>query len=311
MGAGSSTLGTDYEIKNAAVTAVYATQIGTDSGVVAFRHGTDTLSYNDFTTSGHTLTVGSERNYAINGFLPLVLYISSGLVLAAADSGDSNAVKVYLPGVGDVKALGISAGRALGETAYVTGWSNSGELTLSVIDVTTPAISIVYSLGSASESELDARTWVAYPHSPFALGDEFLYVYGRMNNPAGLGTVHIIYSEDYGASWVAIEAAWGSDHCGSLIEDFGTILAIRNISGASPKLYMGDVNGLVVRSTLIRSSRVNPFGMVYDWFSGTIHVGFATGGSVMVIRANDPFTEWVDITYNHQTGNGVKAIMVL
>lgn len=310
LGESSSTLGTDYLIKAASVTATYATATGTDAALLAYRYGTNTLAYIRVSVSGHTLSVGGETLYPFDGRVPIVIQLDAGLMYIAANEDDSRKIKIAIPGTGATKALGATVGKALSETAYVTLWADSGELILSVIDLATMGQTYIYSLGGATEEQLDAKTFVAYPYCPFALGDEYLYVYGRMSI-GGLGTCQVIYSEDGGASFAAVETGWDADHCGSLLEDFGTVFAIRNVVGLAAKLYIGDYTALSVVSTLLGNAGVNPSSMAYDWFNNVVYVGLDTGAAVMVLRANAPFTEWVDITYDHQTSNGINAIMVL
>ena len=309
LGTSSATMGLSKELKNAAVTAVYVTPSGVDSGYVAYRHGTNTLSYVDFSVSGHTITVGSETNFAFSGAYPVIGYLATGVVYAGYDASDSNNFKVSIGGAGAIKVLGASLSKGLGDTLYLTAWGDNGELIYRVHDMADLSLLGSYSLGACTESELNAKTYFAMPLAAFG-DDLFCWFYGRFN-PAGLGESHIIYTADSGLSLVAFEQGWGSAYCGSLIDDFGLVFGAR-CAGSQTKLYTGQWNSsLELKSTLLFSAAINPFSMVYNFLDDSVYAAAAAGNSKMVIKANSPFTSWTDITYNHSTAAGVKAIVAL
>ncbi len=311
LGTGSSTLGTDAEIKNAAVTAVYVVSSGTDQGYISYRHGTNTLSHTSFTVSGHAITPGSESDFDWVGGYPVMAWISAGLVEAAYDANDVNRLKAKIPGSGAIKGLGLSIGRAVGETAYVTGWSDAGNLVLIVFDVPTMTNLGETSLGAATLEQVDNRELTAWPFAPWGFLDDFAWIYGRMSSPGNLsGIQHVVYTADAGLSFVEFENTFGDSHCASLLESYGTLHVL--VSTASQtKLYTGSLtDGLALKSTLPIPGFAWPHGQTFDWLEQIIYVGTGVAGAVAVVKSDFPYGEWQDITYDHGA-TAIKSIIIL
>jgi len=211
------------------------------------------------------------------------------------------------------KVLGMSIGKGDGNRLYATCWSPSlQELILKVYDLPALTLSAEYSLGSATEAEVDSRTWWAHP---FCLvgNDDYVIIYGRMDNPAGLGSpVHMTVSLDAGVTQIRMEDGFGDDHIGAVIEDqLGFIGAIRNINGSEPKLYSGIPGGsLSLLSTVPVAAGVNPKAFAID-FNGNVLVGRDAGASVMILYSPPPFVKWYDFTFNHGTLRGINSVIVL
>ena len=83
-------------------------------------------------------------------------------------------------------------------------------------------------------------------------------------------------------------------------------------NGNQAKLYTGQWDAsLELKSTLLFPAAINPFSMVYNFYDDSLYAAAARGNSLMVIKANSPFTSWKDITYDHSTSNGINAIVAL
>lgn len=215
------------------------------------------------------------------------------------------------------KVLGacVSAG---GSYLYTTLWIG-GELALQVRDMSDLS-TIVYdwSLGVATLAEVDNKTYWAFPMAG-GFSDDEVIVFGRMNDPSGLGLVHVIYSADAGVNFSTMVDDWGDDHCGAMVSNgVGQVFAIRNIVSAlggstiQAKLYRGLFAGaLSLVSTLPFSCGVNPGAIDYDQY-GTVSVAADTAGSVMVVYAQGPnYLLWVDNTNNYQTTDPVNTLEVI
>lgn len=301
--------GSAVEFKNAAISGSYVAQSDTDSGYVAYRSGTGDMDYKSVSVSTHTISLGSETDYPSTGGFPVIL---DNKILGYYDDTNSDIFEVYLDisGTGKKKVLGLSIGRGSGLVFGVTFWNQTEQrLELSIRDITDLSETTLIELGSATESQLDANTYVAYPLAGWG-DDSFFYVFGRMNNPHSLGTSQIIYTDDAGITFYLIEGSWGSSYCGSLVTDFGFLYAIR-CTGAGSKLYFGIFNDkLTVVSTLPFTSGVNPFGLWFSFPDAALYCGAGNSVSNNIYKASEPFLEWENITYDHPAV-GINAITVL
>jgi hypothetical protein len=298
------------KLKDAAIAAVYSAYISDTSAYVAFQTGS-TLTYLTVEITGHEITaVSSETAYpsGSEGY-PLIFNSTIGLVLAWRNDDISPVYEVLSSGPGALKVLGASISKGLGDTLYLTAWGDNGELVYQVRAMADLSLVGAYSLGPCTEIELDAKTNYAMPFAAFG-DDAFFYLYGRFA-PSSVGLSHIIYSADSGATLTVLEAGWGAAHCGSLIDDFGLVFACW-CNGNQTKLYTGLWDSVLeLKSTLLYSAATNPFSMVYNFYDDSLYAAAARGNSLMVIKANSPFTSWKDITYNHSTAAGINAIVSL
>lgn len=297
------------KIKDSTIAAIYAAYISETSAYVAFQVGT-TLTYKALEISGYTVTAGSEVNYPAGAVgYPLIFNSTIGLVLAWRNNDATPIFEVLSSGPGALKVLGASISKGLGDTLYLTAWGDNGELIYQVRAMSDLSLTGAYSLGPCTEEELNTKTYFAMPYAVFG-DDAFFYLYGRFA-PASVGLSQIIYSADSGVSLTVLEAGWGSAYCGSLIDDFGLVFAAR-CAGSQAKLYTGQWDAsLELKSTMLFSAAINPFSMVYNFYDDSLYAAAAASGSIMVIKANSPFTSWSDITYDHSTAAGINAIVAL
>lgn len=235
-------------------------------------------------------------------------------IITYSDGSNNALAYVVDPGGGSGasnKALGLSLGKGAGESLYVTSWIPNS-LVLHVFSLPGPVDVIRWSLGTTTEAQLDARTYIAYPICPVGLDTE-ITVYGRMNNPAGLGSpVHLIDSVDFGQSFILLENSFGDDYIGAAT---GHILMyyVLNVSGAAPKLYSGIAGSTIeLLSTIspLGTAGVNPRGICTD-FVANVLVASDTGQAVMTVFAAPPFGAWINFTSNHGTTRGVRSMFTV
>lgn len=309
IGNSSKSVGSPVEFKDAAtIISTYCAASG-DAGYIAYTNSPEDLEYIPFTANVTAVSFGSAVEFPGDGEFPVVLLDGLVFALMYKDAADDYKTKIELSGGGNNnKALGVSLSKGIGDVIYVTYWDTT-QLAVTVFQTDfTPLGS--YSLGLCTEAQLAAKTYIAFPYVPFG-EDEFCYFYGRMNDPASLGTCHIIYTDDLAQTYYLLENGFGSGYCGAFIDDFGAIYAIRN-AGNQAKLYTGDIDGsLSVVSTIPIPSFVNPSGLAYSFIDDAMYAGAGRANSIMVMRSNYPFTEWTDITYNHSTASGIKAVVPL
>ena len=212
----------------------------------------------------------------------------------------------------EVKGLGISMGKGLGNRIWITAWTSAEGLVLLDIDLFTFTEVNRFSLGMASESEVASKTWIAYPYGIFG-SDDAVAVFGRMDGPQGLASPeHIIYTGNGGSSFSSIENSWLINHCGSIYYlANGDLYAIRN-DGAATRLYLGTlVSAMVLKSILPLPAGVDPHGMNVDPFSLNLVACSNVPGAVMVVQSLNPYSTWSDLTLDHQTAEGVNAVAIL
>jgi hypothetical protein len=207
------------------------------------------------------------------------------------------------------RGLGITFTKQAGSGLFwMTGWDGS-ELVLQEWDVPLISPMSIHLLGAASEAQIDARTYIAFPYAPFWTSD--VYVFGRMNNPQGLGNpVHVLV---YDGSFASIVDDYDLDHVGSMaIHGSGIMLARNRISG-SAKLYVGVLDGAITaRGTVPGGQWIGrPRGMAYDRSTGNLYLGSGAPAGIMVLCSYAPFINFINLTFNHETTDGIVAIEVL
>jgi hypothetical protein len=303
-GAGST------KLKDAAITAVNVAYVSETAVYVAYMTAGG-LAYTLVTLSGHQiLSVATETAFPAGAVgYPLIFNSGLGLVLLYRDNAGTPRFNVLAGGPGNMKVLGASISKGLGDTLYLTAWGDNGELVYFVHSMDDLSLLGAFSLGDCTEEELNDKTYYAMPLAPFG-DDLFCWFYGRFN-PLGVGLSQIIYTADLGATLTVFEASWGNAYCGSLIDDFGLVFAAW-CNGNQTKLYTGDWQSVLeLKSTLLFSAAINPFSMVYNFYDDSLYAAASAGQTVMVIKANSPFTSWADITYDHSTAAGINAIVAL
>lgn len=128
-----------------------------------------------------------------------------------------------LTGSSEVRPLGISQDKGNGQVVWITTWESQPTGTLYLNSITAPTMAVAghYELGVTRIEEVDANAYYATPFNRIGYTGE-VFIYGRMNNPQGLGTpVHVIYNASSGAtgSYTVLENRWGTDTCGSFLAD--------------------------------------------------------------------------------------------
>lgn len=128
------------------------------------------------------------------------------------------------------KIIGMAEDGQDGSVLWVACWRN-GTLYLEKYATSTMTRSSQTSLGAATLAELNANTYIARVAG--VPGDKAsVYVYGRMNAPAGLtGVRHVIKSANGGSSFSSVENGWSTDFCVALevvaVSGTNTIFALR------------------------------------------------------------------------------------
>jgi len=114
----------------------------------------------------------------------------------------------------EVRPLGIEVDSEDSSRVYVTAWvddGSGGELWLLVYD-SSLSLTRTYNFGTATEAEVDAKTYYVKPFSPHLPGvanfGDYIFVYGRMSG----SITHIAKSTDAGVSFSDVgNAAWSSE----------------------------------------------------------------------------------------------------
>jgi hypothetical protein len=169
-------------------------------------------------------------------------------------------------------------------------------------------------LGEATEAEVDAKAWIAYPMTPFGDASK-CYVFGRMDAPASLsGTQHIIKTTDAASTFSSVESGWSTDYCsafraGQPLDDQDTLIAIRRKSGGGSTVYYG-LAGASIASIGDVSIQVNVDGLTVS-NTGDIGIASDAAGSIMVMVIHPPYNTWLDITFNHPATGAVNSLVYL
>ncbi len=206
-----------------------------------------------------------------------------------------------------IKGLGVSVGKGAGARVYVTGWDGTN---LYLIDYDLPALTLFdsYSLGLATTANY------AYPFAGIG-DDDWVVVYGLMNDPYTLGIpTYVIESDDGGltASLVPVDGTWSTGGCGALWMEYdGMMYAIRNL-GSSSKLYYGNaVVELNLMSTLPFAAGVNPHGIKIDPYSLAVYAAADTAQSIMIAKSFPLYDKWIDMTYDHGAAGKINSLELL
>lgn len=210
-------------------------------------------------------------------------------------------VKYDLTGAGDLQPIAMMVDRFTNNYVFVTGY-NGSELVVAVVDITLGEVTSSFSLGAATLAQVNSKTWIAYPQ---AAGYGSFLVYGRMNNPQDLGgTVHIARF-DYD-DWSIVENGWGLDYGGSMEYTSDGLHVVRNSPGGSARLY--SVSSSSTTSKLILPFSETEFHGFTSSLYDNIYIASSNPQTELIIALSPPFDEYVDITYNHSTTSGVKAL---
>ena len=198
-----------------------------------------------------------------------------------------------------------------GSILWMTVW-RSGTLYIESYLTSTLTRSTQDEIGTATQGEMEAGTYTAYPMTPY--GDKLLcYVYGRMNDPQGLGTAHIIKTDDGGSSFSLVKGGWGSDICASLQvgqinEDKRRMMCVRNNGDGTSEFWWGDDDIITKSADITFEVNVDAFSVSSD---GVVAVGnMVAGGTDQVRFAGYPYEDFINITYGLYRGDltGIMSV---
>lgn len=217
----------------------------------------------------------------------------------------------------DTRGIWMDVDSETGEYIWLTVWKSDDTLVLQKRNTSDLGLVAEYSLGACTIAELNARTYIAYPHTP-AFDADLVYCFGRMASPQGLGvTEHIIKTTDGGASWASVENTWGSDHCGALrVEPSASriMYCVRNRPAPdNSEFYTGAEGGaLTYRSdlTFAVGVGVNVDALTLLPSDLSVAVGADTAGPTMIITAGtgDTYGSWADITDSFPATGEVRSL---
>lgn len=216
-------------------------------------------------------------------------------------------------GSGGVKGMGLSFGKGAGDRVYVTVGDDTN---LELLDLTLPGLFVYdrYPLGATTWAQMATNQYLAYPFGEWG-SDDWVVIYGRMNNPFSLGDpAYVIESLVGGATADLIQPddTWTDGYCGALwVETDGLMYAIRNANGQA-KLYYGNfVINLNLMSTLPFSAGVNPHAIKVDPFDLAVYAAPDTPSAIMVVKSFPLYSNWIDMTYDHGTTGDVRSLELL
>lgn len=151
-----------------------------------------------------------------------------GWIAKTADDG-FNWDYFGLTGSVQTRPLRMMVDRGNGTALWVTTWED-GEFWLRKMNTSDGALTGRFSMGDALIGDIDA-TLACSPFARLGQPDE-VFVYGRLDDPQGLGLVHVLRSGAGGVtgSWAVIENKWLDSICGSFAADEpGFYYAVRNL----------------------------------------------------------------------------------
>lgn len=316
--------GTVQRLNTDTPSAISATSDTDNEAFIAYRTDSSTaMQYATVTIGGllgFTPSIGSTTSYSwTGGGWPLVIKYGGGTYFGGRkpDTGgldpalDDDYVVTALA-ADQVKGIWMDISRGDGSKTFITAW-NGTTITLFEIDLTTLTINNEYVLSAATEQQLGDLEYIAYPWC-FGVDVDNVMVGGRMNNPAGLGNpVHLIASNDAGATFTLMSNDLGNDHFSAAVESaFGLFYIVRNrVDGQPPQLYDAVPGaGAGIASTIPVEGIVNPGNITTD-FDYSIIVLAGDPSAKMVVISAPPFTDWLDVTLNHGVTKSGTAVEVL
>lgn len=207
----------------------------------------------------------------------------------------------------EAKAYGMSIGKGNGDLVHVTYCDDTHLVLKSFLTLGFAEYNSAY-LGEATISEVDARTWWALPRS-LAYSDIALYVYGRMDDPLGSGTINIFYTGDVGLTGFEVAQWGGSDYCSALLTDTsGRVYAIRHKAAGSDFYYGAGLSLSKVSSIPLH---VNAGALAITSSRYILVGGNSFVGGKVLLYTSFPFTEWHDISLDYPSPANITAIVVV
>lgn len=280
-------------------------QSATDIMIVSYNDADASSMVAVLTLSGSTITADTPIDYSstsnpeITNIVKaddatiVVTGIQSGVNVAALSSAGSPA-----------RLIGLSISGAGGKIFITTVASDILQFAVHLMsDLSEEA---AYSLGASTEAEVDANTYIAMPYAPIDGSDSNCYIYGRMNNPAGLDLQHVVYTDDAGITLYSVEDDWEGDHCGAFfIDKRGRIYGVRNGDNG---LY-GGLSRLSYKIGL--PWQVNP-GAIYVTGDGyVVLAGKNTAGATKIVYTRRPYNVLTDVTEDFPLTGGVTKLLVV
>jgi hypothetical protein len=197
----------------------------------------------DYLTKSAAVTVLTYFRYVV-GYASNwhASYFGSGIVEMLIDY-----IKLYPHAIeSEVVPLGLAVNPG-GGYLYIT-YHQAGSLRLRRYDINDDDWECEYtgerSLGTATQADVAARTYWAMPYVPVVHSQDVadqIYIYGRMNAPAGLvGTKHLIRSTDRGVNWTDIgdSASWGANCIGGFLVEPSTALKMYVFLNTAQQLWI-------------------------------------------------------------------------
>jgi len=287
--------------------------IGTPVGVVSEMDITGATLTVDETDDAELAKAPGSQIVKVGDNRVLVLYNDVDAVIATTD-------EITVVGSTGTYAIGLALDRESNQddrarVAYVT-IHRGANLYLQRYSITGSAdMSLMgeVSLGAATLEAVQNGTTIAWP---FAGSDTDVWVFGRMNNPAGAPTAgvrHILASSVGGTgSWADVPGVTGSwaddDVMASLYvtpDDTSRVYtAVRRRFGNAPELWRG-VESLNLASVIpFPTGTATEYKGMHRSPGGEVSVGNAQigEGSNRIVSSQSPHSTWRDITYDYGSG---------
>lgn len=252
---------------------------------------------------------GENNNFYWDGDIGRILYIDSALTDSQMEGYSLNLASYYdlATVTGEARAISTDIDRHAGTTFYTVSWDAS-DLLIQKRTVSSLATSTVTTLGAATNTELDNRTYYARVFcvpSTFGTADT-IYVFGRWDD----GSVrHIQKSTDGGATLTDIgdSATWGTGWVSAFFAtDANNLYAF--VAGASRALYRSQDAGTswTKLSDLPTNFDAEAASLGAD---GRLAIVNLNSGGQQVATAESPsFASWTDISGSIPT-NGKGSVV--
>lgn len=220
------------------------------------------------------------------------------------------------PSADGLRTLGMDVDLADGNGIWITYQDVSSEILKLRKYSSSLSILGTANFGSATEAQVDARTYYISPYNPpffdnTALG-EIVYIYGRWNDGT---TRHLTVTTNAGTSYTDIgdSATWGSGWVGGFFaDDANTLYAF--VNGGSRALYRSIDGGSNWSNLGSLPFDVDPGG-VSKHPDGRILISNRDSDSATAAYAEGPnYSSWIDATGSPSfpsasPGNGSNAII--
>lgn len=274
--------------------------------VACYRYPTSEADYlNVLTLSGTTISVGDDIaiNSADRSTTTTCVKLDNATVMVGGESNGLRSNVLSTIG-GPAQLLGLSISGA-GNKIFVT--YNASDITYFVVhSMSSLTEEAAYSLGAATAAEVASNTYIARPYAPIDGSDSNCYIYGRMNNPAGLGLQHVVFTDDAGTTLYVVEEDWGADHCGAFFIDVkGRIYGVRNGTN--------ELHGGILRLSykIGLPWQVHP-GAIYVTSDGYVVIGGKNAaGIAKIMYTRRPYSGWTNVTEDFPLSGGVTKLLVV